>query len=351
MMERKLDQENVKAYLDANSSLFAGLDIKTEVALKNEIKLGFWHGLGLDEISLYAKKGFDDRQMQTVRIALEEGIDREYVESKIANLSKTSEQMVKAKVQYYLNNCNGDKKVDEIYVAQLKKSMSEVLERLNREHKFLESVVLELEEKGKLALTKEEENRNLRIVIKEKEDEIASFRNLEKDLRQELADISMCFDTFKKEQRTSRSSEKVKQRFKIPFLSKRISAKPDWLIQLISDNDFTIQHVKLLYEAYRYGVDKDSILQISSKPLMTVEKMQSILLILYPDFDLAITGICLDKQNHNEEEPIDSDDVQANQVEDADVMNGISFDATDADDMGEDYEDPYEGFLDDEGGA
>ena len=286
----EVEQTITEKIIADHDYLYTGKEQLFITQIKNEIKLGTINGLTESDICLYLKPGFTPRMMQVIRVALEEGIPTDYVDTNMALEGSTTEQMLKAKIEYY-QSTKAEIAIPGVYVQSVESMFLQLREQVEKHEKFfehhLQGLKKELKEEREQNRTLEHQVQELKVKIMENNTRITLLQKEKKEYAKsteqsvDLKPLVLQQDppsTPAKESKAEVAAPSGKEKKSI-FPFKRLkAAKPKdtaWLIELLCNEKLTLSQCEAIKEAYAEGIDKE-IIQQFAKPEISVEKMNTI---------------------------------------------------------------------------
>lgn len=276
MISNKVQAELMKKY----EPLYTSTDAATGVQIRNELMAGILHGLGADEIDIYLKKEYSPQQMQAVRVALEEGIPKDYVIEKIAVIGSTLEQMLAGKAHYY-QSASAPGIIPEIYIKGIESVIEQLRSQISLSEGFFEQTLQEYKSKiqdmenacraGEEKLEKRE--KEYTELEDRHKDALSAMNELQEKCRQ-LEALTRVGNRKAAGQQSSHSlqSKGIFRRILSSLQEERAGKRKqapesaDWLIDLLCSTRLSPSQSMQMQRAYMAGVPKDAIIRIA-KPM------------------------------------------------------------------------------------
>lgn len=271
-------------FLRTHGSIFRGLSESDKIQIKHEIQAGFLHGLSKDEISLYARNGLSPLQMQTIRIAIEEGIPAEFIQEQMLKKELTNEAILQVKIAYYKEAETVTEEVPEVYLKAVQLELSKLESQIEQQQEFF----------GESLQTVREEKQEILKELKEVRLEKQRLETLLKQQHRDQETYGKLDQNIKKAADQERGSAVHSQRYVIekkkPGIFGKTKRDKDWLLHLLSNPAFSIAQLRVLEEAYKRGLDKKTLVQIAN-PAIDEYKMRLLLgILLNQTLEMAEVG-------------------------------------------------------------
>ncbi|MBA4698472.1 MAG: hypothetical protein H2212_03480 [Ruminococcus sp.] len=267
-----ISREDKEAFMETCKALYDIADKKEGTERKNEIMHGFFHGLSTEDVSIYTAPGFTGYQMQVIRVAIEEGIPKEYIRQEIAVPNLTVPQMLAAKAKYYREESQVDAVVPDIYIKGIEMAFEQLKAQTELSESFYRDTIQSLRSE-KNALQEEIRELHLKgLYFTEVPNNKQGFQVSESASKSNLPQ--------NREERKPGIGEKSQGNI-LSFLNpKKFGWKrPTWIIELICREAFDVNQSRELQRAYKVGIDKKDILKFANVEV-PADKMRGIINML-----------------------------------------------------------------------
>lgn len=276
MISNRAQAELMKKY----EPLYASADAATGVQIRNELMAGILHGLEADEIEIYLKKEYTPQQMQAVRVALEEGIPKDYVIEKIAVIGSTLEQMLTEKAHYY-QTASAPGIIPEIYIKGIESVVEQLRSQISLSEGFFDQTLREYKSKiqdmENACQASDEKLKKKKKEYAELEAQHKKAINAMDALQEKHRQLEELYreSNSKAAGQQSRSGHKENGIFRRMILSlqgkkegkkNQAQQSADWLIDLLCSTRLSPGQCLQMQRSYKAGVPKDAIIRIA-KPM------------------------------------------------------------------------------------